>query len=57
MQDKKGYIEKGNKLFKQIQDLVKQIDNTKDKAQIEFLQKQLDKAQKDFNRIFDIVFK
>lgn len=56
MKDKKEYIKKGNRLFKQIQDLIKQIDTSTDKAEIAILTRELEKAQKDFNRIFDIVF-
>lgn len=56
MKYKKELIKKGNRLFYQIQDLIKKINASTNKVEVLQLESDLKRLQKEFNRIFDIVF-
>lgn len=51
------YIRKGNKVFNDLQELRKKLDSCEDENQRIKLENEIKRLQKEFNRIFDIVFK
>lgn len=53
----KDYIKKGNKVFNDLQELRKKLDSCEDENQRTKLENEIKRLQKEFNRIFDIVFK
>ena len=53
----KDYIKKGNKVFNDLQELRKNLDSCNDENQRIKLENEIKRLQKEFNRIFDIVFK
>lgn len=53
----KDYIRKGNKVFNDLQELRTKLDSCKDENQRIKLENEIKRLQKEFNRIFDIVFK
>jgi predicted nucleic acid-binding Zn-ribbon protein len=53
----KDYIRKGNKVFNDLQELRKKLDSCEDETQRIKLENEIKRLQKEFNRIFDIVFK
>ena len=53
----KEYIKKGNKVFNELQELTKKLDSCTNTEELAFIENEIKRLQKEFNRIFDIVFK
>jgi uncharacterized coiled-coil DUF342 family protein len=53
----KDYIKKGNKVFYQLQELNEKLDSCTNPEEKAKLESEIKRLQKEFNRIFDIVFK